>query len=201
MIGIYLSTSSDKITVIGQSTDERFYYSRRRAALFLDAYIVNKIEECISNYEYFAVSVNSSYYYYNSSVLIVGTRNDTLLKLTVTQLVTTRVGNTNVTLIPGRIYSFVINRLQTVYLSSSADLTGTRIVTNKPVSVLSGNVYARIRNTRLGYLIEQMPPTALWGNIHYVIPFVNHRGYMLKIVASNKCVINIYCMSSSNFSN
>ena len=165
--GIYLKTSSDKVTVIGQSTEGRYFRRRRQTARFLDTFIINEIKDlCISEYEYFPVSVNSSYYYYYSSVLIVGTRNDTLLKLTVIQLVTTRVGDANATtLIPGREYSFVVNRLQTVYLSSTNDLTGTRIVTNKPVSLFSGHGLTGVpRDTYpYSYLIEQMPPTALWG--------------------------------------
>ena len=204
--GIYLNTSSDKVTVIGQSTGGRYSRRRRRVARNLDTFIVNKMTDLrISEYEYFAISMNSSYYYYNSSVLIVGTSNDTLLKLTVTQLVTTRVGDANATtLIPGREYSFVVNRLQTVYLSSTNDLTGTRIVTSKPVSVFSGHGYTGIPwdTYPRSYLIEQMPPTTLWGNVYYVIPFTNPlSGYAVKVLAANECVVNVHCTSSTNFNN
>ena len=214
--GIYLSTSSDKITVIGQSTDGRIFDKitsyrnsrklKRMVARNLDTFIVNEITDlCISKYEYFAVSVNGfNHYHNNSSVLIVGTRNNTLVNLTVTQPVTTNVGNGKIiSLIPGREYLFVINRLQTVYLSSSLDLTGTRIITNKPVSVFSGHSHAKIFNsTRYGHIIEQMPPTAVWGNIYYVMPLDNHHRtrYALKILAANECVIDIHCVNSTNFS-
>ena len=201
--GIYLCTSSDKVIVIGQSADGRFSRRRRRTARNLDTFVISEIKDLfISDYKYFAVSANSSSR--NSSVLIVGTRNDTLLKLMVTQPVTTRVGNANVTtLIPGKMYSFVIYRLQTVYLSSSYDLTRTRIVTNKPVSVFSGHGCAAVPMDAYpcSYMVEQMPPTALWGSIYYVIPFVNHHiGYALKILAANECVVNIHCINSTNFS-
>ena len=201
--GVYLKTTSDKVTVIGQNAHQ---VRTRRITRFLDTFIVNEITDlCISEYEYYAVSVNSSYYYYNSSVLIVGTSNDTLLKLTVTQPVTTRIGVANATtLIPGIEYSFMINRLQTVYLSSTNDLTGTRIVTNKPVSVFSGHGYTGIPwNTySRSYLIEQMPPTALWGTEYYVIPFANkHSGYAVKILAASECIINMHCTNFTNFNN
>ena len=199
--GIYLKTSSDKVTVIGQSSSRSMFLRRR--AFGLDTFIINEITDlCISEYEYFAVSMNSSYYYYNSSVLIVGTSNDTLLKLTVTQPVTTRVGDANATtLIPGREYSFVINRLQTIYLSSTNDLTGTRIVSSKPVSVFSGHGYTGIPwdTYPRSYLIEQMPPTTLWGNVYYVIPFTNPlSGYAVKILAASDCVVDIHF---NNFTN
>ena len=68
---------------------------------------------------------------YNSSILVVGAENNTMTNLTVTQSVTISVGETTVDLIPGRHYSFVINRLQTMYIGSFYDLTGTKIVTDK----------------------------------------------------------------------
>ena len=203
--GIYLKTSSNKVTVIGQSTNGKDAWSYKRLTRDLDTFIVNEITDlCTSEYEYFAVSANGSSNNYNSSILIVGTRNNTLLNLTVTQSVTTRVGNANATtLISGIEYSFVINRLQTVYLSSTNDLTGTRIVTNKPVSVFSGHGLTEIYwdTAPRSYLIEQMPPTTLWGNVHYVIPFANQLGYGVKILAASECVINIHCTNITNFNN
>ena len=64
-----------------------------------------------------------------------------MMKLTVTQSVIISVGNTtkDQQLIPGQEYSFVINRLQTVYIRSFEDLTGTKIITDRPVSVFSGH--------------------------------------------------------------
>ena len=200
--GIYLKTSSEKVTVIGQSSKGRL---DTRRVWGIDTFMVNEITDCsINQYEYFVVSVNGSrnYGYYNSSVLIVGTRNNTALKLTVTQLVTTRVGDINITLIAGIEYSFVIHRLQTVYLSSSDDLTGTRITTNIPVSVFSGHERGHIQYNYYiysSYLIEQMPPTVLWGNKHFISPLSNHHSeYAVKVLAASECVLNIYCNNYTN---
>ena len=204
--GIHLKISSDKVTVIGQSTPRGaspsyFYINFRLISRNMDTFVIIETIDLhiLNDYEYFAVSMDSPYYFYfgyNSSVLIVGTRNNTALKLAVTQPVTTRVGDINVTLVPDREYSFVINRLQTVYLSSSRDLTGTRIVTNKPVSVFSGHEWCHIQQYRPGsYLIEQMPPTALWNNLHFVIPLTSS-GYAIKVVAASDCVVNFYCNNS-----
>ena len=200
--GILLKTSSDKVTVTGQSAKGSL--SSRSAAWSLDTFSVNEVMDLsINEYEYFAASVNVSRNYgcYNSSVLIVGTSNDTALKLMVTQLVTTMVGYSIVTLIPGREYSFVINRLQTVYLSSANDLTGTRIVTNNPVSVFSGHGIGSIiyYGGYSSYLMEQMPPTVLWGNKHYITSLSNqHSKYAIKLLAANECMLNIYCSSHTN---
>ena len=199
--GIYVKTSSGKVTVIGQRAKGTL--SSLSTCWSLDTFIVNEITDLyIDEYEYFAVSVNGSHYFqYYSSVLIVGTRNNTALKLTVTQPVTTMVGDANATLIPDREYSFVINRLQTIYLSSFDDLTGTRIVTNNPVSIFSGNEIGSIDYSGYpSYLIEQMPPTVLWGNTHYVTLLSNHHlENAIKVLAATECVLNVYCNNDMNF--
>ena len=202
--GIYLKTSSDKVTVIGMSNKDIWRSTSLRQVLRqgLGTFTVNEITDLsISEYEYFAVSVNGSYRYgyYNSSVLIVGTRNNTVLKLVVTQPVATMVGDINATLIPGIEYSFLINRLQTIFLSSADDLTGTRIVTNNPVSVFSGHQGGRIDYRRPSYLIGQMPPSVLWGYKYYITPLSNHHlEYAVKVLSASECVLNIYCNTYKN---
>ena len=200
--GIYLRTSSDKVTVIAQN-NQGIWRTLRTLRRGLGTFTINEIADLsISEYEYFAVSVNSSQYsrYYNSSVLIVGTRNNTVLKLAITQPVTTMMGDINITLIPGKEYSFLINRLQTIYLSSTDDLTGTRIVTNNPVSVFSGHQGSEIDNRNPSHLMGQMPPTVLWGYKHYITSLSNHHSeYIMKVLAASDCVLNIYCNNYMKF--
>ena len=189
--GIYLATSSNKVIVIGQNLD-------RHSS---DSYFALPITELddVNHYVYYGISVprsgvHSSLNY--SSILIVGTENNTLMNLTVTQSVNIGVGSTFTNVIHGRQYSFVINRLQTVYIGSLEDLSGTKIVTDKPVSVFSGhqcgNVPWKIKYR--SHLIEQIPPTALWGNVHYIAPLANKTSYTVKVLAAyNSTVVNIYC--------
>ena len=189
--GIYIGTSSDTVTVIGQNqlstTSDTF--------LSLPA-----VHRSSGVYVYFAVSVvrsttrwGSSY---QSSVLIVGTRNNTLMKLTVTQEVTVNIDINTTTLIPGRQYLVPINRLQTILLKSFNDLTSTKIVTNYPVSVFSGHECGNVP-LHIGdcdHLVEQIPPTSEWGTIFYVAPLATRRSYTIKIIAEyNLTVVNICC--------
>jgi len=190
--GIYVQGSSDRITVIGQNLDR----SSSDSSIVLPI-----IDLCVGEYLYYAVSVPRHTNEFNtqiveSSVLIVGTENDTLMKLTVTQPVTITVDDTVTNLTSGRQYSFVINRLQTVYIGSVEDLTGTKITTNKPVSVFSGHTCAFIPASVAGcdYLLEQIPPTILWGQIYYTVPFVTVSPYIFKIVAAyDSTNVSIYC--------
>ena len=206
--GIYIKTSSNRITVQGnpQSSCDydysycwRFHFYMRHVETFA---VIPVTGLCSSEYKYYAISADSSSPYYDSSVLVVGTEDNTIMKLTVTQSVTVSLCNVTCHLIPYKEYSFIINRLQTVYFGSQKDLTGSKIVTNKEVSVFSGHQYGYILNSPSSYLIKQIPPTLLWGTVHYVMPLKDvPAGYAIKIVASNQSMIHIYCNSSlSNIS-
>ena len=190
--GIYLTANSDKVTVIGQSLERQSsdsYYALPVIKLDADAYV------------YYGVSMpigrNKDYF---SSILIVGTENNTTLNITTTQFVNINWGDFSDGLIRGTEYSFVINRLQTFYIGTNEDLSGTKIVTDKPVSVFSGHRCARVPDIhaeRCSYLIEQIPPTALWGKVHYVAPLVAKRYYTIKILAAhNSTSVSIYCNST-----
>jgi len=186
--GIHLMTSSGMVTVIGQnlwhnSTDT-----------FLCLPIINlRVEE----YVYYGISVpmapGSTF---NSYILVVGTEDNTMIKLTVTQPVTIRDSTSPVALIAGMQYSFVINRFQTVLIGSVDDLTGTKIVTNKPVSVLSGHQCAQVNATfaSCDYLIEQVPPTTVWGRVFYLGPPYIRNQLTIKVLAAyNSTSVDIYC--------
>ena len=187
--GIYLTASSDKITVIGQSMD---MYSS-------DSFLALPTIELDGTYVYYGVSVPRTSvhsFQYDSSILIVGTENNTILRLTTTQSVNVAVGNAVTYITAGREYSFMINRLQTFYAGSPEDLSGTKIVTDKPVSVFSGHRCANVpwNVPYCSHLIEQLPPTALWGDVYYILPLADKRSYTIKVLAAyNYTIANMYC--------
>ena len=187
--GIYLATNSDKVTVIGQNSNVHTS----------DSFFVLPLIELSDEYVYYGITVRRtvmSSRRINSSILIVGTENNTMMKLTVTQSVNIGVGNTVTTLIPGIQYSFVINRLQTVYIGSLEDLSGTKIVTNKPVSVFSGHQCGKVPRDvgACSHLIEQIPPTTLWGKVYYIVPLASKSAYTVKLLAAyNSTIVHVYC--------
>ena len=204
--GICIKTSSNRVTVQGipqlfcNYYRYYYYYCNYVYKRHLETFTVIPVTGlCSSEYEYYAISVNSSSSYYNSSVLVVGTEDNTTIKLTVTQSVKIIADNVITYLIPYKEYSFTINRLQTAYIGSPDDLTGSKIVTNKEISVFSGHQYGYILNSPSSFLMKQIPPTVLWGKVHYVMPLKDvPAGYVIKVVASTQCVIKIYCNSSSS---
>ena len=187
--GIYVTTSSNKVTVIGQNLDSSTS----------DSFLALPIIELADTYVYYGVSVPRTSVHsssYDSSILIVGTENNTILKLTTTQSVNIAVGNTVTYITAGREYSFMINRLQTFYAGSLEDLSGTKIVTNKPVSLFSGHQCGNVpwNIAACSHLIEQLPPTALWGEVYYILPLADKRSYTIKVLAAyNYTIVNMYC--------
>ena len=191
--GLYLETSGNRIAVFGQN----------QRSTTSDTFLISPVtSHCITEYTYYALSVvrsSSSYRNYYSSVLIVGIHNNTVMNLTVTQPVTVAVGDVTTSLTAGKQYSFVINRLQTVYVRSHEDLSGTKVVTDKAVSVFSGHECGRVPwNTGdCDHLIEQIPPTELWGTVYYIAPFATRTSYTITILAGhNLTVISISCSDS-----
>ena len=190
--GIYLTTSSENVAVIGQN-------------ILLhtgDSFFALPIIELDDDYVYYGISVPSASVHteaISSSILIVGTENNTVMKLTTTQSVNVSSGNTVITANPGIQNSLVINRLQTIFVGSRDDLSGTKVVTDKPVSVFSGHACGNVpwNITACSYLIEQIPPTALWGKAYYTAPLAGKRSYTVKILAAHdSTVVNVYCNNS-----
>ena len=62
--------------------------------------------------------------------------------------------------------------------------------------MFSGHQYGNILHSSSSHLVEQIPPTVLWGRVYYVMPLKDVQSYAIKIVTSSKCVIKIYCNSS-----
>ena len=190
--GIYLNVSSHKATVIGQ--DIRIHTS--------ETFIVLPSTKLgITEYVYYGM-VMVDLTARNSVILVVSTENNTLMNLTTTQSVTVDVGNGIVNVISGRQYSFKLERFQTVYIATFTDLSGTKITTDKPASVFSGHECVLIPSTVSGcdHIVEQIPPTTVWGKVFYISPFLTRRSYTIKILAAyNSTNISIYCNDTLQF--
>ena len=193
--GIYLETSSDKVTVIGQN------YDSSSSDTYLALPTIKS--QTATEYTYYAMSVYSPNSY--SSILIVATEDSTEIKLEVTQSTTVyyryyygwRYGHAyDYTLSPGNQLSITFNKLQTRYMEMTSDLSGTKIIANKPVSVFSGHrcAYVPYSNGNCGYLIEQIPPTTSWGTTYYVAPLATRKFYSIKVLAAHDNTnVTMYC--------
>lgn len=189
--GIFLQTSSDKVTVVGQNL---------RSTSTSDTFtILPVVELCTESYVYYGISVQRTSVFrssFLSAMLIVATKNYTLLRITPTRSVRM--------LIKGYSYNFAaneegrvwINRLDIAYIVTLDELTGTKIVSNHPVSVFSGHECGNVPShiAACDHMTEQIPPTTLWGRVHYVVPFLGRNSYTIKVVAANdSTAVDMYC--------
>lgn len=185
-----------------------------------------KVLPCVRHpnvgYEYYAVSVIQSqieFQLFNSpgvvlppegksAIVIVTTEDNTTLDITLTQDVfvgdandlmdqvggdTIRAGETVTISFP--------KAMQTLYLASNDDLTGSRVVSNRPISFTSGHECGTLPNTMLycDQMVDQIPPTSTWGKM-FIVAALDSRSSndSIKIVASrNDTIVRVRCSLSS----
>ena len=160
-------------------------------------------------YEYFAVSTSSLISSANSEFLLVGCEDATTITITPTQSVSipTDAQSTSSTLISvssGDNHQIILNKMQTLLVLKSgttSDLTGSKIVSNKPLTVISGHECGNVPSTQTfcEHLLEHIPPTSTWGQSFLLVPFGGRNvGQYFKIVSSqNSTTISRTCNSAT----
>ena len=144
-------------------------------------------------YEYFIVSTGTLMSSAVSEFLLVGCEDDTTITITPTQTVSipTDVQSFSSSLqsvAGGSDHQITLSKMQTLLITKSAtDLTGSRIVSNKPLTVISGHECGNVPSTQTycGHLAEQIPPTSTWGQEFLLVSFGGRDvGQYYKIVSS-----------------
>ena len=143
---------------------------------------------------------NHSFVYYAASINFVGDYLQALHSNDVSIMgFTTLSSNTEVRIAPshnvdingsfvfcGEEIIMILDAGETITISSSEDLTGSRITANKAVSFYSGHYCASGRTTNCSILNEQIPPYNSWGNTFVLHTNVSGlMGNMFKIIASD----------------
>ncbi len=92
----------------------------------------------------------------------------------------------------GTSVTFTLNRLQSIQFKakgdSTVDLTGSLIISSKPVSVFSGHQCGTVPRKSLAcdHLVEQIPPTNTWGTRFLTTPLATRTGGdIFRILAAN----------------
>ena len=132
----------------------------------------------VDEYEYFAVSYSLNGHG-SSLILIVACGNDTL--------VTTPTE------------SFVLQQQQTYQIDSLlVDLTGTRVVSNKPISVFGAHQCANVPDgvSFCDHLTEQIPPTATWETRFLIASLLGRQsGERIRVISSRGATFTLNCTS------
>ena len=120
----------------------------------------------------------TEYEYYVISFLPSGSRPSTYLL----------VGCEDDTIITTPSSTLTLNQMETYVMESvTNDLTGTRIVSDKPISLFSNHECAEVPNSVqfCDHLTEQVPPTATWGRFFLAASFLGRTsGEIIRILAS-----------------
>ena len=162
----------------------------------------------VNEYVYYAISTDSNTEGSFSTLLLVSASNDTIITITPTDNITIphdlSPTGINITITEGNSATIQLDYLQTFLIDSTNDLTGSKVVSNKPIAVYSGHTCGEAPTPGIpacDFLGKQIPPSASWGNSFLVSPFSTRKsGYLLNFVSSqDNTNINISCQSNIKY--
>ena len=191
--GIHVS-SNNEISVL--LINYRYYAS---VGEYL-AYPVQNLS--IPQYQYYAVSTGTLVESALSEVLLVGTEDNTTVTVVPTQNITVpqniQFSNSpEINVTAGTSFSFTLHKMQTILFGAPAnDITGTSIVSNKPLTVISGHECGNVPDDvyYCEHITEQIPPTVNWGQQFLLTPYSGKPVQYYKIVtSSNHTTYNFTC--------
>ena len=166
------------------------------------------IEQPTQEYVYYGVSHEAKSNTRYSQILLVGCRDDTTVTITPTHNVqlpdNPQLSNSSlVNVAAGSSHTVTLHSLQTLLIAAvDVDLTGTKIASNHPLTVVGGHECANVPATYddCDPISTQVPPTINWGTQFLIAPFNGRtNGQRLKMIASeNATSLNITCPSQSH---
>ncbi|XP_066304996.1 IgGFc-binding protein-like isoform X1 [Branchiostoma lanceolatum] len=115
---------------------------------------------------------------------VVGVNDGTTVNIVPTQDVT--FDGTAYT--AGQTITVTLDRLRTLQVQSDADLTGSKITSDKNVAVLSGNLFVVVGNGQSGtgdHIVEMIPPVDTWGKEFVTVPLAKRSsGDKFRVIAA-----------------
>lgn len=118
--------------------------------------------------------------YAGSEFAIVATQNGTTVNITPTASGATKPAGVG--------YTVTLNSGETYQLANqaTADMTGTVVISDKPVAVFGGHRCAEVPSNMgyCDYLVEQIPDVSLWGKTHHTAPFNGRARYTVRVMAA-----------------
>ena len=145
-----------------------------------------------SSYEYIAASIlgdpGTAAQGKDSVALIIGTENDTEIIIEPSTTIANALAPIGRFIVgaPVQFRTVTIQRFQTFYLQvRGGDISGTRIIANKPISVFSGHECADVPedSAPCDMVIEQIAPIDTWGTEAVTIPLRTRSADIIKVFA------------------
>jgi hypothetical protein len=173
--GIKVTSANDQpIIVYGQS------YRIGSSGMF--AALPCYPQKDVTEYEYYGVSFDGYAYSNTHYMLIVGCESNTVVK----------IGPLTINL----------NEMETYMYSDARGVTGTKVVSNKPISFISGHQCKSIPHGGVrdcDHLIEQLPNTAQWGKQFLTAPLFERTAPDIYVIVSHipSTLTTMVCSDSS----
>ena len=156
------------------------------------------IEQPTKEYVYYGISFETDTWVgHVKKLLLVGCKDNTniTIKPSVDITVSANVQQPTseiITVQAGESYTFILDELQTLVLYSTNDTTGTKVISNKPLSVISGQFSSNVAIT------TQLPSTITWGKTFILPPLGKYTYYKIKqhfkVIASEDTTrVDIQC--------
>ncbi len=159
-----------------------------------------------TGYEYYVISADASGNL-KSQILLVGCEDETIISVTPTQLISLpenlQEESSGLVSIEAGVSGsdMSINRMQTLLITSTSDLTLTKIVSNKPLTVIAGHECASVPFFSSGCepLAFQVPPSITWGTNFLLVPFAGREtDSTFKVITTNESSVSITCANADN---
>ena len=158
----------------------------------------------LAQYHYYAVSTGSLAVPAQSlsEVLLVGTEDNTAVTVVPTQSIAVpqniQFSNSpEINVAAGTPFSFTLHKMQTFLFGAPVnDTTGTSIVSDKPLTVISGHECGNVPDNvpYCQHITEQIPPTVNWGQQFLLTPYSGKPVQYYKIItAANHTTYNFTC--------
>ena len=162
------------------------------------------IDFAIDQYKYYMASIDSLNRFNGQFHLLVGNEDNTTITIVPTQIIEVPENpqssdSSMITVRAGEKYTFLLHKMQTFLIESIDDLSGTAVVSNNPLTVISGHKcginsqqqwwldiltnHLLYRESFCSSVVEQIPPTVTWGKRFLFVPFPD-TPYVTKIIAS-----------------
>ena len=168
----------------------------------------------INRYEYYTVSTSSYSNTTFSEALIIGCCNGTNLTIIPSVDLFLPVdaqlnGSRDTLVIAGSSHTLVLHKKQTLLIGSRGgdDISGTHIVTNKPITLITGHECGgtpdMIANNFCLYMHLQVPPTLTWGKKFILSGFTSHVNfdyteYVKLITSQDDTIVTTDCNGTTN---
>ena len=151
----------------------------------------------ILQYQYYVVSIGTFISYTMSEILLVGNIDNTTITINPTADVIVPIdihsaNSSSETILAGTTKIIELHRLQTfLFGATEVDLSGTSIVSNQPLTVVSGHECGNIPSNikHCDHVSEQIPPTVTWGKRFILTPYKDRTaGQYFKLIASQNAL-------------